>query len=191
MGAAWRMIGVVVVFALALGAIIFERVNLLNSGREIVLQVEPVDPRDFFRGDYVTLTYDGLTQIRVPGGSGWADANRGQPIYVALDVAPDGRAKPKSIHATLDAARAASPLVIRGKVGWAFSGRNEDDQPHTVMRASYGIEAYFVPQGEGRALEEARNARRLEMLIAVADDGEAAIKGLILDGKRAYVEGLF
>jgi uncharacterized membrane-anchored protein len=60
-----------------------------------------------------------------------------------------------------------------------------------VIRARYGIEAYFVPQGEGRALEAARNARTLEMLIAVGSDGEAAIKGLILDGKRAYVEGLF
>jgi uncharacterized membrane-anchored protein len=191
MGAAWRMIAVVVLFALALGAIIVQRVNLVNGGREVVLQVEPVDPRDFFRGDFVTLSYDGLTQIVVPGASGWAGARRGEPFYVALDVAPDGHARAKSIHTTLDAARKASPIVIRGKVQWSFSRRNEDSPQETVVRAQYGIESYFVPEGEGRALETARNAHRLEMLIALADDGEAAIKGVILDGKRAYVEGLF
>jgi uncharacterized membrane-anchored protein len=191
MGAAWRMIAVVALFAVALGAIIFERVHMLNSGREVVLQVEPVDPRDFFRGDYVTLSYGGLTQIVVPETSDWAGVKGGQPVYVALAVAPDGRATAKSIHATLEAARKASPLVIRGQIDWTSSRQDGDKPRETVVRARYGIESYFVPEGEGRALEAARNARRLEMLIAVGDDGEAAIKGLILDGKRAYVEGLF
>ena len=191
MGAAWRMIAVVVLFAVALGAIIVQRVHLLTSGREIVLQVEPVDPRDFFRGDFVTLSYEGLTQIVVPAGNGWAEVKRGAPFYVALDVAPGGHAKPKSIHATLEAARKASPLVIRGKISWTFTRQDEDKPRETVLRAEYGIESYFVPEGEGRVLETARNAQRLEMLIAVADDGEAAIKGIVLDGKRAYVETLF
>jgi uncharacterized membrane-anchored protein len=192
MGAAWRMIGVVALFALALGAIIFDRVQLLSSGREVVLQVEPVDPRDFFRGDYVTLDYLGLTQVVLPPGHEAASLKQGNDIYIALRVGSDGRATVASLHSTLAAARAASPAVIHGKLQWAFV--RSPDNPrgdHVAMRVRYGIEAYFVPTDEARALEAARNARRIEMLIALSDDGEAAIKGLILDGKRAYVEGLF
>lgn len=190
MGAAWRMIAVVVVFALALGGIIYERVQLLNSGREVMLAVEPVDPTDFFRGDYVTLEYRGLSRIELQS-AGWEHVKNGDPVYVALDVAANGRATGKSIHPTLAEARAASPVVMRGKLVWAYATSPGDRATNVELRVIYGIEAYFVPQGEGRALEQARNARRLEMLIAVGDDGEAAIKGLILDGKRAYVEGLF
>jgi uncharacterized membrane-anchored protein len=191
MGAAWRMIGVVVVFGLALAAIIHERMQLLNNGREIVLQVEPVDPRDFFRGDYVILSYLDLTQLILPPGHEAADAKAGDTIYVALAVGVDGRATAKSVHRTFATARAASPMVLRGKVDWAFGRNGDREDEHIAVRTRYGIEAYFVPQGEGRALEHARNARKLEVLIAVCDDGEAAIKGLILDGKRAYIEGLF
>jgi hypothetical protein len=199
MGAAWRMIAVVVLFALALGAIIVQRVHLLNSGREIVLQVEPVDPRDFFRGDYVQLQYD-VSTFLVPD-DGPIPLRDGDTVYVALHVRPDGHAGFMSGHRILAEARAASPAVIRGRVDFVgpLPARDTDRgrvtfcgaRSCTMVRAKFGIESYFVPQGEGRALEQARNARRLEMLIALSDDGEAAIKGLILDGKRAYVEGLF
>src|SRR6185503_14656203 len=112
MGAAWRMIAVVVVFALALGGIIYERMQLLNSGREVVLAVQPVDPTDFFRGDYVTLEYGGLSRMELTGASDWERAKNGDPVYVALDVGANGRATAKSVHATLAAAREASPIVM-------------------------------------------------------------------------------
>ena len=36
---------------------VWDRVSLLANGREIKAAVVPVDPRDVFRGDYVTLGY--------------------------------------------------------------------------------------------------------------------------------------
>lgn len=36
---------------------IASRYAILTSGREIVLETVPVDPRSLFRGDYVTLRY--------------------------------------------------------------------------------------------------------------------------------------
>ncbi len=33
----------------------------MATGERILLQSAPVDPRDIFRGDYVTLSYDGST----------------------------------------------------------------------------------------------------------------------------------
>jgi hypothetical protein len=40
-------------------------------------------------------------------------------------------------------------------------------------------------------LEAAGNARRISVDVALGDDGEAAIKGLRMDGKAVYQEPLF
>ena len=34
----------------------------LKTGQEVLLKVQPVDPRDLFRGDYVVLRYD-ITRV--------------------------------------------------------------------------------------------------------------------------------
>ena len=41
-----------------LGGMVAINEHTLRTGREIVLKTVPVDPRDLFRGDYVTLRYD-------------------------------------------------------------------------------------------------------------------------------------
>ena len=55
------------------------------------------------------------------------------------------------------------------------------------LRIAYGIESYFVPQGEGRAIETTDKAR-IEVVVAVSSSGEAAIKRLLIDGKAVYAE---
>jgi len=44
-------------FAL-LTLMVIDRVQILRQGTEVTLQIRPVDPRDFLRGDYVVLNYD-------------------------------------------------------------------------------------------------------------------------------------
>ena len=41
-----------------LGWMVVDRVRLLAAGREIVLPIRPVDPRDLFKGDYARLGYE-------------------------------------------------------------------------------------------------------------------------------------
>ena len=37
---------------------VIDRVRILRTGTEVTLRTRPLDPRDFLRGDYVTLGYD-------------------------------------------------------------------------------------------------------------------------------------
>ena len=79
-----RIIVAALVVALAqigfLGWIIAGRAAILRDGREIVLKVEPVDPRDLLRGDYVRLGYE-ISSIPVskitnlPPDKIWSDAS--------------------------------------------------------------------------------------------------------------------
>ena len=44
--------------ALILAGMIGYRYYWVETGEKIFLRVSPVDPRDLFRGDYVSLSYD-------------------------------------------------------------------------------------------------------------------------------------
>ena len=80
-----------------------------------------------------------------------------------------------------------------------IKGRSNTDTPvpkHWIGNVRfpfvrYGIERYFVRQGEGPKLEAAARSGKLAALVAVDKAGNAAIKGLIIDGKLQYEERLF
>jgi uncharacterized membrane-anchored protein len=57
-------------------------------------------------------------------------------------------------------------------------------------RLTYGIERYYVPEGTGPKLENQARTGKLSAIVAVNAKGEAAIKGLMLDGKKIYDEPL-
>lgn len=172
--------------AMVIGWMIWDRAQILTQGREIVLKPEPVDPRDLFRGDYVILSY---AISRSPEG---ADFDQGAQVWVKLAQTDDG--------------------------AWRVRGVSEERPGQTpdevILRASadrrgslnYGLERFYVPQGEGLRIEEImREGRgqagdedadqgasdRLEVVVAVAPDGRAAIKGLRVDGEPAFEEPLF
>ncbi len=72
--------------------IIAGRAAILRSGKEVLLKVEPVDPRDLLRGDYVALGYD-ISRIptrliaNIPAGQTRSDDT---PITVRLSKGVDG-----------------------------------------------------------------------------------------------------
>jgi uncharacterized membrane-anchored protein len=57
---------------------------------------------------------------------------------------------------------------------------------------TYGIESFFVPQGQGKVIEDERQKGDLTADIAVDAQGRGTIKALHrADGQAMYVEGLF
>ncbi|MGL4397939.1 MAG: GDYXXLXY domain-containing protein [Hyphomicrobium sp.] len=75
---------------LVLGSIVWGRQTLLATGREIVLPVVPVDPRDIFRGDYVVLGYD-LSTVNIPAasdGTAPSGLRDGDVVYVVATRTP-------------------------------------------------------------------------------------------------------
>lgn len=162
------------------GWMIYDRISLLDSGREIVLDVVPFDPRSLFRGDYVILTYP-VSRLDLEALEGDDEFERGETVFVTLrrDGAASWRAE--SVWKTYPSGAGAEKVVLRGTARPAG----------TELRVEYGIGSYFVPEGEGRALERQVRAQTLQVLAAVAPDGEAAIKGLLIDGELRYEEPLF
>ncbi len=134
----------------------------LRNGREVVLQTTPVDPRDPFRGDYVTLRYE-ISTIH----AGFDRYEVGDTVFVRL--LREGAAW--SAAGASPELRTGDEPTIRGTV----SAVRRD----TVLEVVYGIEAYFVPEGRGFEIETADD---VDVVVAVDGTGRAAIKHLIVDG---------
>ena len=81
-------------------------------------------------------------------------------------------------------------VAIRGRVegNWG-TWRDGENVPGLNVR--YGIESYFVPEGEGREIELPRNEGKVAIMVAVDGAGAAAIKAVLVDGIVRYEERLF
>ncbi|MGC4548846.1 GDYXXLXY domain-containing protein, partial [Escherichia coli] len=93
-----------------------DRVRLLETGREIVLPIRPVDPRDLFRGDYARLSYE----ISTLDSSllGWSpDApSRPQDVFVTLEETSSGNWHAVAVSPTLPTNLPANQIAIGGRL---------------------------------------------------------------------------
>lgn len=172
-----------------IAAMVIDRASILRRGTEITLDTRPVDPRDFLRGDYVQLRYQ-ISNVRLDALAGTPSGGRDTPIYVKLAPNADGFYGVVSAHLE-PVPLADREVLIRGRVTGGFNcGGDVNTFCHTADVA-YGIERYFVPEGEGGAIETARNQGKVAIVAAVTSDGRAAIKRLLIDGKPVYDEPMF
>jgi len=172
-----------------IGAIVIDRASILRRGTEVTLDTRPVDPRDLLRGDYVQLRYR-ISNVRLDGLAGTPSKGRDTPIFVKLAPNADGFYEAVSAHLA-PVPLADREVLIKGRVASGFNCGGNVSTFCATADVAYGIERYFVPEGEGRAIEAARNEGKVSVVAAVTPDGRAAIKRLLIDGKPVYDEPLF
>lgn len=189
-----RLLIAAVVLALVqigfLAWIIASRAAILRNGQEVLLKVEPVDPRDLLRGDYVSLGYD-ISAVPVklvenlPADPSVA---LNGPIWVRLGEDADGFWKP--VSASLG--KPFGPAPADGQVdarGVVLSGSSRSDD--AIFRIDYGIGRFYLPEGEGRAIERDMRVRSFGILAAVGGDGTLQIKALMDGNKMLFSEPLY
>ncbi len=173
----------------AIAAIIVNRAMLLTHGREIVLNVVPVDPRDLLRGDYVRLNY-GISQVPTPLVEAFEHRGASKTIYVTLErqgQAQTGTWVPVAASPEQPAApETENRIVLKGTLDWpwAWLASNAAYFNPPALHVKYGIESYFVPENTGGDLEKATRTGAVKAVVSVGRDGAAAIKGLIVNGAR-------
>lgn len=171
---------------------IIGRAMILRNGHEIVLEVEPVDPRDLLRGDYVRLGYN---ISRLPGalfGAAGATVEAPPPasrpvVFVRLRAGADGIWQPvaATYGAPPPAALQPGEVDLRGVADYRTGPAAQ-----TVL-VSYGIERFYLPEGEGKPIEDTMRERSFRMAVAVAGDGTAQIKAFYDGDELIYSEPLY
>lgn len=169
----WTALGIAFAGQVAvLAYMVYDRVVLIQTGREIVLDVTPVDPRSLFRGDYVILTYP-AAQLADDVRKSFPQGDRGPEIYLVLGRNGDGKWRAKAYSMERPKNVAAEDVVVKGRLPANSFARS----------VKLGIESYFVPEGKGRRIEAAVAKKEVEVRVAVGADGRTAIKGLLIGGK--------
>ncbi|MCL2156281.1 MAG: GDYXXLXY domain-containing protein [Leptospirales bacterium] len=160
---------------------------LLANGAKVLLKCEPVDPHSLFSGDYVILNYD-ISRI------GWDIISKsnlegvysidddiyslysleGKDIYVALKLRPnDMHYHIAAISDNLDELKQNHSTIIRGRI---------EEIGSNGMRVKYGVESYYVPQGEGKKIENRLSSVSIE--VSISDNGDSAISKLFIENQE-------
>ena len=149
-----------------------ERECVLRTGKIVYLRTVPVDPMDYFRGDYVRLNYeissikydklrDGLKNLKLDSDE------KDRRVYVVLEVDEQNIA---NILYASDQKPQKGELFIRGRINYKGKGR---------INVRYGIESYFLEQNAGKDMESMKfkgHRASLEMAAALGNNGIAVIK---------------
>lgn len=180
---ALRAFIVTLLLSLALGWSVWDQVQTLRHGTEIVLKTRPIDPRSLFRGHYARLDYAISRINKFKFAAEGSDIKKRDRIHVRLKPGPDGFWQvAEASTGRLKPADGSVILNARVKSIWS-----------TRVLVKYGIERYFAPKDKALDLEKKFRNRRVPIgvIVRVAPHGGVAIGGLMLEGKKIYDEPLF
>ena len=151
--------------AVAVGLIISKQ-HIIRTGKTVLLETVPVDPRDFLRGDYVILRYKISTIALQQIQSEKSYYGQGERVYVKLE--------PRERFWEATAVKTKKPIsdnavYMKARVKYCYDKK---------LELNYGIESYFVPEGEGKNIEKNMrgNKSSVEVEALVDTSGNAIIK---------------
>lgn len=170
------------------------------AGAEVILRMQPVDPRALLTGHYVQLSFaDPLEHgetcpplldetvsrniFRSSDASGWLALKPEGDVHV---LAGEYATKAEALqHAPVAARGSARCETMFMPLPGATDGSGEEVAT-VVMQLP--IDRFHADQDEAEALEKILRNRdsvdRIAAIVSVSDDGVARTKGVIIDGKR-------
>jgi hypothetical protein len=173
-----RILAAAAVCAASLIAVVANENAARESGQEVRLRMEGVDPRSLLSGHYVALA---LTERLPPGAAcppmddwSWVALRRDGEAYTLVGGAN-----------SRDSAQQVGPLPVRGSFVCVSPG--EPDLPGWVT-LDLGVDRFHVSQREAerieRALREANAETPAYALVSIGRDGRARLRAIIVDGQR-------
>ncbi len=159
------------------GKMITDRAAILRNGTEVRLETGFVDPRDLFRGHYVALRLD-ISEIQMPAATRDHDFEIGEPVWVEIEPDEDGFWRPVGLRVE----PAENLVTLRGTMSWTSGD---------AILIDFPFDRYFAPKLRAKELENLRRDGKLGIALSVLPDGEAAVKGIVIDGEAIYDEPLY
>lgn len=148
------------------------------TGETVLLKVQPIDPRDPIRGDYITVRYE-ISDIDTGDIAG--DDYVYGTAYIELREDADGYWSAVAIHEDRDR-MFDDTLLIKGKVNDGFVRGGPSD-----LRIDFGIEEIFIPEGSGGQLPFGRD-HTIAVEVKIDRFGNAVARGFYVDGEPFELE---
>jgi hypothetical protein len=191
MPAAWiRILAVAAITVLALVGLVVHEQLARDAGAEIRMAMEPVDPQALLSGAYVEVSPTDVLpvgQACPPGATEgvFPGANLGQRPAHWLALAQHGATwSVAGVAETREAAARFAPLTTRGD---AYCIAAVPDAPGSVT-AELGVDRVSLSQDEAKRIsalvDTPTGPRPVQALISIGADGQARMKGLVVNGQR-------
>ena len=163
------------------GAMLADRYSTIKNGAEVTLQSRFVDPRDIFRGHYVTINLvAGQIGRDVPGAT--TKFSYRDPVFVSLKKGENGFWVAEAVSEELP--QDGSSPVLQGE----YWGTLNNDGGINVR---FPFNRYFAPKERAQELEKLHAEQKLGIVLALNGKGGGVIKGITIDGELIYDEPLF
>lgn len=146
-----------------------------SRGTEIILDMQPIDPRSLFRGHYVIISTP-LHQIEAKDFPNSPEFRKGQKIFIALTQETKGDWVASSLHKQKPAEEV---VFIQGRIVRALGNANT-----LKYWVSYNIESYFSDKKTALGLEKSVAENQMRVILSVDKNGKAVIRGLEINGTR-------
>lgn len=184
------LLAVIGQIALVLLLILF-KFTILSGGRSVLLKIEPVDPRDPLRGDYVVFQYqitnpmDYVIETFDYATGETIEYNEGDTVYVELQNVDSYMEFDLGGIAAIENVSKRKPdsgIFIKGVIEDVTITQGLYENLVTDFTIKYGIEQYFIPEGTGQNINF---AEKISFgLVALDEDGNAVLKQVYVDGKK-------
>lgn len=165
-----------------IAGMLFKRAAQIESGQEVTLESGFVDPRALFRGHYtrlrlsVGLLNKGTTEIDFA-------FKRNNDVFVELEKGESDFWVARKLWHEIPSGHVS--VFIKGSMGYVPTKNS------AVYRISFPQNRYYAPKKRAQELEKYRRDRALGVILSVASNGEAYIKGITVAGEKIYDEPIW
>ncbi len=188
-----RILAVAALCAAALIALVVSEGVARESGQEALLPIEAVDPRSLLQGHYVELRLIQRLEPNEPcpqvdGDAEWLAFYRG--VNEVLTFAGGAPSR--------EGAQQIAPVPLKGTFTCSEPVITVDGSPGAPgwVQLDLGVDRFHINQADALRIERVLRAQRpgeetrAFAIVSVARDGQARLKGLMVDGERLELSWL-
>ena len=174
----------VVVLCGFLWTVIEGRNDILREGTEIVLETQPIDPRDLLRGHYVQLEFavEELPVALVRSLSeGVVGSHRDAPVFVRFETGEGG------VDTIVEVRRTPPADFSR----WMLVTAPALREGMTNLRVEFPIDRYYASEAVAPEIERRMRQGDITQVVLALYRGSAQIKAFRQNGETVFVEPLY
>ncbi len=153
---------------------IYNQEDILNTGKIVKFQCEPIDPNDPFRGKYITLKFK-ESGIKVKNLKEW---NSNETIFAKIETSKDGFAKIKSISRTEPT---DNSIYLKLKINYIIDYNSENK-----IYLDFPFNRFYMDENKAKKAEEVYtestiDTTKIAYALVATKNGEAVIKDVLID----------
>ncbi|MEL7005272.1 MAG: GDYXXLXY domain-containing protein, partial [Bacteroidota bacterium] len=153
---------------------IYDQEDILNSGNSFKFKTQPIDPEDPFRGRYVALNFEEISQKQDTGLF-----EVGDNVFASFETGKDGFAMIKSISKT---APENESDYLKTYVSYIISSRNGESIAIDIPFDRFYMEEFKATEAEKTYWNSLRDTSKMTYAIVFLKNGNYALQNVMIDG---------